>query len=193
MVCRPSPPGHQTAASLPTRRTRPATSTSGCSRSPAAGAVQVTTDPATDWQPAWSPDGNTPGVSIGARWRWHLRRSRARRARAPADDVWLLASSGLRTDPNSCSWSGRWPRTRRSLIPPVYLVGLDGAPPKRILADVLAKFRCVGPIALASRRRADLVPRPRTADSRAAGFWTVPLAGGAPVRAEGLGRGARAT
>ena len=96
-------------------------------------------------------------VSIGARWRRHFRRTGARWSRTPADDVRILAgvvSQEIRT-------TFRGPAAAAECLgrlPPVYLAGLDGAPPKQILADVIGKFRSVGRISVASGRAANLVP-----------------------------------
>ena len=110
-------------------------------------AVQVTTDPAADWQPAWSPDGNTLAF----------------RSERDGGGIFLAPAFGGRERRlTTFGYLPQWTPDGSQLlfvvrpvvqnaslvVPPVYLVGLDGLPPKRILEDVLAKFRSIGPIAL---------------------------------------------
>jgi Tol biopolymer transport system component len=63
------------------------------------------------------------------------------------------------------------------VVPPVYLVGLDGSPPRRILEHVLSKFTSVGRISWHPDGQ-------RVSFPAGGGFWTVSLAGGGAVRAE---------
>ena len=64
------------------------------------------------------------------------------------------------------------------VVPPIYLVGLDGAPPKRILEDVLTKFRNVNSIAQHPDGQRITFSGHETRPTR---YWSVRLAGGAPV------------
>ena len=124
-------------------RTRRATSTSGCSRSPAAARCRS--------RPTPPPTGSRSGRPTGTPWRSDRSATAAASSSFPRSAVGSAGSrrsatgpSGLRKSPKSCSWSDR--RSKLGRIPPVYLVGLDGAPPKRILSDVLAGFQSVNRI-----------------------------------------------
>ena len=141
-------------------------------------AVQVTTDPATDWQPVWSPDGNTLAF----------------RSERDGGGIFVVPALGgrerrLTTFGYWPEWSpkrsellfvARSPADSSNMVPPVYLVGLDGAPPKRILSDVLAGFRWVDRITWHpdGERISFLGGRgPGTDDVWPSVFWTVPLDG----------------
>ena len=141
-------------------------------------AVQVTTDPAADWQPAWSPDGNTLAF----------------RSERDGGGIFLAPAFGGRERPlTTFGFLPQWmpdgsqllfvvrPVVRNAslVVPPVYLVGLDGLPPKRILEEVLAKFRTIGPIALHPDGKR--ITFPGRTDTEG-GFWAVPLAGGVAAR-----------
>ena len=141
-------------------------------------AVQVTTDPAADWQPAWSPDGNTLAF----------------RSERDGGGIFLAPAFGGRErrlttfgflpqwtpDGSQLLFVVRPVAQNASLVvPPVYLVGLDGLPPKRILEDVLAKFRSIGPIALHPDGKRITFPGGTATEG---GFWAVPLAGGVAAR-----------
>ena len=147
---------------------------------PVAGgrAVQVTTDPASDWQPSWSADGNTLAF------------------RSERDGGGIYAVPALGGRERRLTTFGYWPawspkkpellfvvrpqlQNASLVVPTVYLVGLDGAPPKQILADVLGKFQSVGRIAW--HPDGERISFPATME-RDGGFWTLPTTGGAPVR-----------
>jgi eukaryotic-like serine/threonine-protein kinase len=149
---------------------------------PVAGgrAVQVTSDQAADWQPAWSPDGN----------------SLAFRSEREGGGLFIAPAFGGRERRlTAFGYGPQWtPNGSQILfvvrpllenaslvVPPVYLVGLDGAPPKRILEDVLAKFRSVGPIVLHPDGQRIIFP---ASSDTGGGFFSVPITGGTPVRSK---------
>ena len=145
---------------------------------PVAGgrAVQVTSDPATDWQPSWSADGNTLAF----------------RSERDGGGIYVVPALGGRE--RRLTTFGYWPQwspkkpellfvvrppvqNASTVVPPIYLAGLDGAPPRQILADVMAKFRNVGriiwhPDGARVTFTAALGPQ--------GGFFTVPISGGTP-------------
>jgi serine/threonine protein kinase len=146
---------------------------------PVAGgrAVQVTTDPATDWQPSWSADGNTLAF----------------RSEREGGGIFVVPALGGRE--RRLTSFGYWPewspkksellfvvrpplQNASGVVPPVYLAGLDGAPPRQILADVIGKFRSVGRIAWHPDGQRISFPG---STGNQGGFWTVPTSGGAPV------------
>jgi len=140
-------------------------------------AVRVTTSPAHDWQPDWAPEGNrlvfrserdggglfvTPVLGgnerkvsgFGHRPRWS------------PDGTLILFSSILRAVTE---------------IPKVYVVGLDGKPPREALTSFLPEFTLLQVGWRPDGQRLSVWGRHR---SHGWSFWTVPLAGGAPVKSE---------
>lgn len=140
-------------------------------------AVRVTTSPAHDWQPDWAPEGNrlvfrserdggglyvTPVLggnerkvsSFGYRPRWS------------PDGAQILFSSILRSVTE---------------IPKVYVVGLDGKPPREVLTGFPSEF-----ILLQVEWRPGGQGISVWGKHRRHGwsFWTAPLADGAPVKSE---------
>jgi Tol biopolymer transport system component len=150
---------------------------------PVAGgrAVQVTADPATDWQPSWSADGNTLAF----------------RSERDGGGIFVVPALGGRE--RRLTTFGYWPvwspKTTQLLfvvrppmqnaslvVPPVYLVDLDGGEPRRILADALGQFENVGRILWhPDGQRISFQGNLR--ESSEGGFWTLPIEGGAPIRA----------
>jgi Tol biopolymer transport system component len=147
---------------------------------PVAGgrAVQVTTDPATDWQPSWSADGNTLAF----------------RSEREGGGIYVVPALGGRE--RRLTTFGYWPQwspkkpellfvvrppvqNASNVVPPIYLAGLDGSPPRQIMADVMAKFRNVGQIVWhPDGARLSFA----AALGSEGGFFTVPISGGTPVR-----------
>src|SRR5262245_9199686 len=139
--------------------------------------VRVTSSSAHDWQPAWAPEGN------------HL----AFRSERDGGGLFVVpVLGGNERKVASFGYHPRWsPDGTRILfyssmlknnlgeIPKMYVVGLNGQPPREVLADFLPQFY-----------------RPRVAwypdgqhlsvwgeqSGQGWSFWTVPLKGGVPVK-----------
>jgi len=141
--------------------------------------VRVTTSPAHDWQADWAPEGNRivfrserPGgglyvipvlggdehkvASFGYRPRW-----------SPDGTQILFYSSILRNN--------------TAEIPKLYLVELDGKPPREVLTEFLTEFNSFRAAWHPDGKRISLWGNHL---QQGQGFWTVPLAGGEPVRSE---------
>ncbi|HKQ93143.1 MAG TPA: winged helix-turn-helix domain-containing protein [Blastocatellia bacterium] len=139
--------------------------------------VRVTTSEAHDWQPDWAPEGNrlvfrserdggglfvTPVLggkerkvsSFGSSPRW-----------SPDGAQILFYSSPLQT----------------TEIPKIYLVGLDGKPPREVMADFLPQF---GFFRLAWRPDGKHLSLWGWSRQDKWTFWTVPLDGGPPAKSE---------
>ena len=142
-------------------------------------AVQVTNNPATDWQPSWSADGNTLAF----------------RSERDGGGIYAVPALGgaekqLATFGFLPQWSPKKPelmfvvrpqlQNASLVVPPVYLVGLDGKPPRRILEESLGTFRAIEEIVWhPDGERISFSGRLAPSEG---GFFTLPIAGGAPVR-----------
>ncbi len=148
---------------------------------PVAGgrAVQVTTDPAADWQPSWSPDGNNVafrserqggGIFIAPAFGGREQRLTT----FGYQPEWLPGGSKILFVVRPLLQSASY------VIPAVYLVDVSGAPPQRILENVLAQFQSIGPIAVhPDGQRLTFVGTSSATQGQS--LWAVPLVGGAPV------------
>ena len=141
-------------------------------------AVQVTKDPAHDWQPDWSPDGNLiafrseregVGVFVIPPLGGHARK---------------VASFGFRP-----RWSPNgslilletiFHRLRVGVVPRYFVVALDGSPPREVLAELVAQFGHIDSVVWhPDGRRVSIFGLIRADDTHP--FITVPLDGGDPV------------
>jgi serine/threonine protein kinase len=141
--------------------------------------IQVTKSPAHDWQPDWSHDGQ------------HI----VFRSERDGGGLYVVpAFGGNERKISSFGYRPRWSPdgsrilffsadTRNSVVPPkVYVVGLDGSPPREVLSEILTEF--------SGRAEIDWHPDSQRlsiwGDHKQQGlvFWTVPVAGGSLVKSE---------
>ena len=139
--------------------------------------VRVTTSPAHDWQPDWAPEGNRIAF-------------RSERDGGGLYVVPVLGGNERRV--SSFGYRPRWSPDGTQIlfrsilktvleVPKFYVVGLDGEPPREVLADILPEF---APLRVAwhpDGRRFSMWGRHRQLGWS---FWTVNINDGAAVRSE---------
>jgi Tol biopolymer transport system component/DNA-binding winged helix-turn-helix (wHTH) protein len=135
--------------------------------------VQVTHGPGQSWQPDWSPDGKYI----------------AYRSETGSGGIYVtpaLGGAGLERQISSYGYKPRWsPDSSKVLFQrdfvqglsrnKLYVVSLDGAPPREILADFIEK-NDLWPASAAWRRR-DEVSLWSNGDKPSPDFWTVQISG----------------
>ncbi|MEK7833471.1 MAG: hypothetical protein AAB401_20435, partial [Acidobacteriota bacterium] len=141
--------------------------------------VRVTKSTAHDWQPDWSPRGNRLAF------------------RSERDGGGLYVVPVLGGNERKVSGFGYRPRwspdgaqilfysallqINTNEIPKVYLVGLNGEPPREVLAGFLKEFRSVRVNWHSDGQRLSVWGNHR---QQGWGLWTLPLAGGGAVKSE---------
>jgi len=142
--------------------------------------VQVTNNPAHDWQPDWSPDGKQIVF----------------RSERDGGGLYVVpALGGHETKVSSFGYRPRWsPDGSRILFRStilrgvseplrVYIVGLDGNPPHEVLAGTLTAAASETSVAWNPDGQRVSIRLGQPGEPQG-GFWTVPVAGGAPVKSQ---------
>ncbi len=139
--------------------------------------VRVTTSDAHDWQPDWAPEGNLLAF------------------RSERDGGGLFVTpvfGGKERKISNFGYHPRWSPDGRQILfynaplqiavtPKVYVVGLDGQPPREVMADFLRQFGYLRVAWGPDGKHLSLWGWSRQDKWR---FLTIPLDGGAPVKSE---------
>jgi DNA-binding winged helix-turn-helix (wHTH) protein len=142
-------------------------------------AIRVTTSSEHDWQPDWAPDGS---------------RLVFRSERDGGGLFVVPVLGGTERKVSSFGYRPRWSSDGRQIlfyssllrynameIPKMYLVGLDGRPPREVLAGFLTEFVSLQVAWHPDGQRVSLWGNHR---EQGRSFWTVRLEGGVPVKSE---------
>ena len=148
---------------------------------PGSKLVQVTNSSAHEWQPDWSPDGNQIVF----------------RSERNGGGLFIVpALGGAEQKIASFGYRPRWSRDGSQILfsssalqyigdaPRLYVVGLDGSPPREVLAEFLSKINYGGMYGFAWRPDSQRISIWAEHKQLGRGFWTMPLAGGAVIKSE---------
>ena len=146
--------------------------------------VQITKGPGNNWQPDWSPDGKYIAF-------------RSEDGDGGLFVVPALGGEGLARKISSFGYDPRWsPDSSQILFQKnfqftffsdrFYVVGLDGFPPREVLSDFVSNQDLMALSAAwhPDGKRISIWGWDSGSDPTLRTFWTLPLAGGAPVRSE---------
>lgn len=139
--------------------------------------VRVTSSPAHDWQPDWAPEGN---------------RLVFRSERDGGGLFVMPVLGGIERKVSNFGYRPHWSPDGTQIlfssiqrtvteIPQIYVVGLDGKPPREVLAGFLPQFSLLHVSWHPDGQRLSLWGKHR---QQGWSFWTIPLAGSTPVKSE---------